>query len=325
MFVTLRCDNKSVTAKTLAELGEFGLISLVQESLGSSDYVLIGSGDDAAHIATADGTYLVSTDLLIEGQHFRRDWSSANDIGRKAIAVNLSDINAMGGVATALTVGLAAPGDLEVAWLRELLAGMVAECDKVGAHIVGGDVSAADHVILSITTMGDAERPVPRSGAQPGNVVAVVGELGMAGAGLGALSRGFRSPKAAVDRQRVPEPPYAAGPVASAAGATSLIDVSDGLIADLGHIAKASGVSIDVSSAAFEVPDAVQTVASALGGMDPLGFVLTGAEDYALVGTFGSPEAVPEGWRTIGRVQSGTGVTVDGQPYENIGGYEHWR
>lgn len=312
-----------MTAQTLAELGEFGLISLIKESLGSSDYVLIGSGDDAAHIATADGTYLVSTDLLIEGQHFRRDWSSAEDIGRKAVAVNLSDINAMGGVATALTIGLGAPGNLPVAWVKELLAGMVAECGKVGANIVGGDVSAADMVVLSVTAMGDAEHPVSRAGAQPGDEVAVIGELGMASAGWGALSRGFRSPKAAVDRQRVPEPPYAAGPQAGEAGATALIDVSDGLIADLGHIAKASGVAIDISADSFTIPEPVQTVASALGGTDPLTFVLAGAEDYALAGTFPAG-STPAGWQVVGRVTDGEGVTVDGQPYEGSAGHTHW-
>lgn len=312
-----------MTGQTLAEIGEHGLISLIQKSLGESDYVLIGSGDDAAHIATADGTYLVSTDLLIEGQHFRRDWSSAEDIGRKAIAVNLSDINAMGGVATAITVGLAAPGNLPVAWVTELLTGMVAECDKVGANIVGGDLSSADSVILSITALGDAERPVGRGGAKPGDVVAIFGELGMAGAGYGALSRGFRSPKAAVDRHRVPEPPYSAGPAAADAGATALIDVSDGLLADLGHIAKASGVAIDVFSELFEIPDAVQTVASALGGVDPLQFVLTGAEDYALAGTFPS-EFVPEGWRVVGAVNEGSGITVNGEVFEGSVGHEHW-
>ncbi|NLC98953.1 MAG: thiamine-phosphate kinase [Actinomycetales bacterium] len=312
-----------MTGQTLAELGEHALIYLIQGSLGESDYVLIGSGDDAAHVATADGTYLVSTDLLIEGQHFRKDWSSAEDIGRKAVAVNLSDINAMGGVATALTVGLAAPGDTPVAWIRELLAGMIAECAKVGAKIVGGDLSSAETIILSITAMGDAERPVSRAGASAGDVVAVVGELGMAGAGFGALSRGFRSPKAAVDRHRVPEPPYAEGPQAAEAGATALIDVSDGLLADLGHIARASNVAIDLASEAFEIPEAVQTVASALGGVDPLQVVLSGGDDYALVGTF-PVGAVPAGGRTIGAVTAGEGVTVDGQPFEGVQGHTHW-
>lgn len=318
-------DNGAVTDQTIAELGEHALIDLAREVHGTSEYILIGSGDDAAHIATADGTYLVSTDILVEGRHFRRDWSSATDIGRKAIAVNLSDINAMGGVATALTVALAAPGDVPVAWVRDLVRGMETEAKLVGANIVGGDVSSADQIIISVTAMGDAEQPVTRSGARADDVVAVKGELGMASAGFGALSRGFRSPKAAVERHRIPVPPYAAGPEAAGAGATAMIDVSDGLLADLAHIARASGVAINLDSGAFHVPDAVATVASALGGVDPLRFILAGGDDYALAATFPADQTLPKGWLLVGRVAEGEGVTVDGAPFAGDPGHEHWR
>lgn len=313
-----------MSEQTIAELGEFALIDLVSGSADPSDYVLIGPGDDAAHLATADGTFLTATDLLIEGRHFRRDWSSAADIGRKAVAANLSDVNAMGGVATALLVGFAAPGDLPVSWVRDLVAGMAQECAKVGAQIVGGDMSAADQVVISITALGDAERPVTRAGARPGDVVAVAGTLGLAAAGYGALSRGFRSPKAAVDAHRSPQPPYAAGPAAAAAGATAMIDVSDGLVADLGHVARASGVAIDLDPTAFDVLEAVQTVAGALGGVDPLGFVLAGGDDYALAATFGPDSTLPDGWTKVGTVSAGEGVTVAGAPYEGTPGHRHW-
>lgn len=309
---------------TIADVGEFGLIDLVRERLGTNDYVLIGPGDDAAHVATADGTYVTATDILVEGRHFRRDWSSAADIGRKAVAANLSDINAMGGVATALVVAFAAPGDLPVSWVTDLVGGMVEECAKVGAHIVGGDMSSAEQVIISITAMGDTERPVTRAGAQVGDQVAYAGTLGLASAGYGALSRGFRSPKIAVDEHRSPHPPYAAGPAAAAAGATAMIDVSDGLLGDLGHVARASGVAIDIDPAAFEILDAVQTVAGALGGVDPLRFVLSGGDDYALAATFPADIALPEGWTRIGEVGAGEGVTVAGAPYEGGPGHRHW-
>lgn len=309
---------------TIADVGEFGLIDLVRERLGTNDYVLIGPGDDAAHVATADGTYVTATDILVEGRHFRRDWSSAADIGRKAVAANLSDINAMGGVATALVVAFAAPGDLPVSWVTDLVGGMVEECAKVGAHIVGGDMSSAEQVIISITAMGDTERPVTRAGAQVGDQVAYAGTLGLASAGYGALSRGFRSPKIAVDEHRSPHPPYAAGPAAAAAGATAMIDVSDGLLGDLGHVARASGVAIDIDPAAFEILDAVQTVAGALGGVDPLRFVLSGGDDYALAATFPADVALPDGWTRIGEVGAGEGVTVAGAPYEGGPGHRHW-
>lgn len=309
---------------TIGDIGEFGLIQRIRAEIGDNRHVLLGPGDDAAHVSTNDGTFLVTTDLLVEGRHFRRDWSSPHDIGRKAAACNLSDINAMGGVATTLTIGFGAPADLSVEWTLEMTRGFEAECAHVGAHIVGGDVTSADQIIIAVTAMGDAPRPVRRSGALPGDVVACAGQLGLAGAGFAALSRGFRSPKGAVDAHRVPHPPYAAGPQAAGAGATAMTDVSDGLIADLGNIADASGVAVDLQSDAFVVAQPVATVGEALG-VDPLTFVLTGGDDYALVATFSSQAALPDGWTRIGVVADGAGVTVDGQAYVGPTGHQHFR
>lgn len=317
--------NASATdGPTIGDIGEFGLIDQVRSQIGENRHVLLGPGDDAAHVSTNDGTFLVSTDLLVEGRHFRRDWSSPYDIGRKAAACNLSDINAMGGVATALTVGFGAPADLPVAWALEMVKGFEIECAHVGAHIVGGDVTASDKIIIAVTAMGDAARPVRRSGALPGDVVAYAGDLGLAGAGFATLSRGFRSPKAAVEAHRVPHPPYAAGPQAAGAGATSMTDISDGLLADLGHIADASGVAIDLDSSTFVIPEPVATVSEALG-REALDFVLTGGDDYALVATFSSETTLPTGWTRIGAVSDGSGVTLDGAPYEGPAGHQHFR
>lgn len=310
--------------ETVSDIGEFALIERVSSGAGSSRFVLIGPGDDAAQVATKDGTFVVSTDLLVDGRHFRRDWSSAHDIGRKAAACNLSDINAMGGVATALTVGLATPPGLPVSWAVDFSRGFQEECAIVGAHLVGGDVTASDTLVLAVTAMGDAARPVRRDGALPGDVVAVAGQLGLASAGFAALSRGFRSPRLAVEAHRVPRPPYAAGPRAAGAGATAMTDVSDGLLADAGHLAVASGVAIDVWTDAFVVHEAVETVAGALG-VDPLRFVLTGGDDYALVATFSAQTVLPEGWTQVGAVAEGSDVTVDGKSYEGAGGHEHFR
>jgi thiamine-monophosphate kinase len=310
-------------APTIGDIGEFGLIEQVRDLIGANRHILIGSGDDAAHVSTNDGSYVVSTDLLVEGRHFRRDWSSAYEVGRKAAASNLSDINAMGGVATALTLGFGAPADLPAAWALEMVRGFEIECAHVGAHIVGGDVSASDSIIIAVTAMGDAPRPVRRSGALPGDVVAFAGDLGLAAAGFATLSRGFRSPKAAVEAHRVPHPPYAAGPQAAGAGATSMTDVSDGLLADLGHVAEASGIAIELESAAFEIPEAVSTVAEALGRR-ALDFVLTGGDSYALVATFSAETVLPSGWTRIGRVVDGAGITVDGEPYDGPDGHQHF-
>jgi thiamine-monophosphate kinase len=191
--------------------------------------------------------------------------------------------------------------------------------------VVGGDVTAADQIVIAVTAMGDAAHPVRRDGAAPGDVVAFAGTLGLAGAGFAALSRGFRSPKAAVDAHRVPHPPYAAGPQAADAGATAMVDVSDGLLADVGHIAMASGVVIDLETAAFSIPEAVSTVADALG-TEPVRFMLSGGDDYALVATFSAASELPDGWTRIGTVRDGDhpGVLVDGATYDGPTGHRHF-
>jgi thiamine-monophosphate kinase len=158
----------------------------------------------------------------------------------------------------------------------------------------------------------------------PGDVLAVAGKLGWSAAGLAVLGRGFRSPVTVVNAHRVPEPPYAEGPLAAEAGATSMIDVSDGLLADLAHIATASHVAMDVRTGQLEVPQRLIDVATALGS-DPRHWVLTGGEDHALAATFTDAAAVPPGWRVIGTVGRGSGVTVNGAAYEGVSGWQHWR
>jgi thiamine-monophosphate kinase len=156
---------------TISDLGEFGLVDALTERLPQGDDVLLGPGDDAAVVSFPDARVVISTDLLVDNRHFRRDWASAVDIGRRAAAQNLSDINAMGGRATALTVGLAAPPDLSAAWALELADGIAAEAGEVGASVVGGDVTRADEVMIAITVLGVVDGdPVRRSGARPGDV-----------------------------------------------------------------------------------------------------------------------------------------------------------
>jgi thiamine-monophosphate kinase len=314
---------------TVADVGEFGLLDLIRERLGATTRLIIGPGDDAAEIAAPEGSLLVSSDLLLEGKHFRRDWSSAEDVGRKAAASNLSDINAMGGTATAITVGLGVPGDLEVSWVLQFADGLAAECALVGAEVAGGDITAADSIVIGVTAIGSAVHPVRRDTAAAGDIVAVAGELGLAGAGFAALSRGFRSPRAAVQACLVPHPPYEAGPQASAAGATAMIDLSDGLLSDLGHVARGSGIVIDLDPSAFTVPEPVATVAEALG-TDPIRFMLTGGESYALAALFSPRSEVPDGWTAVGIARHpGLGeepaVLVNGAPFDGPPGHQHFR
>ncbi|MCW2497713.1 MAG: thiamine-phosphate kinase [Jatrophihabitans sp.] len=293
--------------------------------LASADSTLLGPGDDAAVVATTDGRVVATTDMLIEGRHFRRDWSTANDVGHKAAARNFADIAAMGAVPTALLVGFATPGDLEVIWADGLVAGLREECGEVGAAVVGGDITEADVICLGITALGDLQgrAPVTLSGARVGDIVAFAGRLGWAAAGFAVLSRGFRSPVQVVAAHRRPEPPYAEGPRAAEAGATSMTDVSDGLVADLGHIAEASGVRIDLLGAQLPVPAKLAEVGAALN-VDPRLWVLTGGDDYALVATFPAGTALSEAWTRIGVVNEGEGVRVDGRRWP-AGGHEHFR
>jgi thiamine-monophosphate kinase len=310
---------------TLADIGEFGLVGALTEIYPQGEHVLLGPGDDAAVVSVPDGRVVVSTDLHVDTRHFRRDWADGVDIGHRVAAANLSDLNAMGGTATALTVGLAAPSDLPVAWALDLARGIVEECGLVGASVVGGDLTSADQVVVAVTALGGVDgAPVTRGGARPGDVVALAGRQGWAAAGLAVLARGFRSPRKLVEAYRRPEPPYAAGPQALGLGATAMIDVSDGLVADAGHVAAASGVSLDLRSDAFEVAEPLVAVGAALGA-DPLRFVLTGGDDHPLLATFPAGTDLPEPWRVVGTVGEGEGVTVDGAPYDGPGGHAHFR
>ncbi|MEO6704164.1 MAG: thiamine-phosphate kinase [Jatrophihabitantaceae bacterium] len=311
--------------RTVADLGEFGLIQRLTANLRQPASTVVGPGDDAAVLACADGRVVASTDLLLENRHFRRDWSTANDIGRKAAARNFADIVAMGAQPSALLVGLAVPASLELSWLDGLLAGFAEECAEVGAGVVGGDVSEAELIVLAVTALGDlaGRSPVRLSGARPGEVVAVAGRLGWAAAGFSVLSRGFRSPVQVVNAHRRPEPPYAEGIRAAELGASAMTDISDGLVADLGHIAEASGVRIDLRADALEPAAKLRDVASALNS-DPMAWVLGGGDDYALAATFPNGTRLPEPWRVIGLVNEGSGVRVDGLRW-NDGGHEHFR
>lgn len=304
---------------TIDQLGEAGLIDQATRDLPMPPAVSVGPGDDAA-VFLVNGSAVVSTDILVEGVHFRRDWSSASEVGRKAVAVNVADLEAMGARPITMVVTFSAPGELDSTWVREFLTGLRDEADAAQIALVGGDVTRSRDITVGVTVIGQTEgwSPVLRSGACPGDVVAIRGRLGWAAAGHAALARGFRSPRAVVDAQRVPQVPYGEGRIAARSGATSMIDVSDGLLSDLGKIAEQSAVEIRLDSAAFEIAEPIQTVSAALGRV-PLDFVLTGGEDHALAATF-PPEQVPEDWKVVGTVgeigMNDAGVLVDGKVYE---------
>ncbi|MFI6867237.1 thiamine-phosphate kinase [Nocardia sp. NPDC050406] len=307
----------------MAELGEFALIAKVTSGRTQAPGVLLGPGDDAAVIAAPDGRFVVTTDMLVQDRHFRLDWSSPHDIGRKAIAQNAADVVGMGATPSAFVVSLGCPSDTPVDFVQALADGMWAEIERSGGSIAGGDMVRSPLLVISVTAFGDprGRAPVLRSTARPGDVVAVAGRPGWSAAGLAVLSAGVdpeRFPEA-VAAHRVPRPPYAAVlDLPADAPITALTDVSDGLLADLGHIAESSAVAIDLDSSALR-DRALEPVSTALNA-DPFDWILTGGEDHAFAATFSG--AVPAGWAPIGRVLSGSAVTVDGAPRSGPTGWE---
>ncbi|WP_245717379.1 thiamine-phosphate kinase [Nocardia jejuensis] len=289
-----------------------------------SPSVLLGPGDDAAVLAAAEGRFVVSTDMLVQDRHFRLDWSSARDIGRKAIAQNAADVVAMGAVPTGFVVSLGCPAETPVDFVQDLADGMWAEAERAGASIAGGDMVRSPLVIISVTAFGDPRRMlITRSGARAGDVVAVAGRLGWSGAGLAVLSAGLESDVFAevVAAHRVPQPPYEAVlELPDTARITALTDVSDGLLADLGHIAQSSGVAIDLDTTALRDP-ALEAIADALGA-SPLDWILGGGEDHAFAATFAESQELPPGWVQVGRVIAGSGVRVDGAARTGPTGWE---
>jgi thiamine-monophosphate kinase len=322
---------------TLGQIGEFGLINRVARTVSQGHAVLLGPGDDAALVSAPDGRVVASTDLLVEGKHFRRDWSSAYQVGRKAAAQNLADIAAMGAVGTALLVGLAAPADLPLSWAEDLSAGLADEAGLVGASVAGGDTVNSETLLIAVTALGDLEgrAAVTRAGAHSGDIVAYAGHLGWSACGLELLLREADGPKQAFALHRSPEPPYEQGPAAALAGATAMLDISDGLLADLGHIAEESGVTIDLDPAAFPIDDQLRETAAQLG-VEVMDWVLTGGEDHALAACFPAGAALPPGWTAIGRVVGhagergdddggeGTLVSVGGRAWVGSHGWDHF-
>ncbi|OBK76517.1 thiamine-phosphate kinase [Mycobacterium sp. 1164985.4] len=310
-------------AETLAQVGEFAVIARLLAGRRQPDAVAVGPGDDAAVLFAPDGRTVVSTDMLVAGRHFRLDWSTPNDVGRKSIAQNAADIEAMGARPTAFVVAFGAPSDTPAEQVLALADGMWQEAESMGAGIAGGDLVSAPQWVISVTVLGDLEgrEPVRRGGAGPSDVVAVAGDLGRSAAGFELWRNGIERFDELRRRHVAPRPPYGQGRVAAESGATAMTDVSDGLLADLGHIAETSGVGIDLSTAALAGDhDALAGAAEAVGA-DAWSWILGGGEDHALVATFA--DAPPPGWRVIGRAHDGAqGVSVDGAVWQGNTGWQ---
>ena len=270
---------------------------------------------------------MVSTDVLVEGHHFRMDWSSGYDIGWRAAVQNLADIAAMGARPTALVVAIVIPSHTPVAWLHDLARGLYDACAPWGAGVVGGDLSAGEVVTVAVTVHGDlaGADPVLRSGAQTGDVVAHAGSRGRSAAGLALLTAGLGTgyPGLVAAFLR-PQSPLAAGPAAARSGATSMLDVSDGLVRDAARIAEAS--EIDEPGDVFAADLAALSEAAAIVGGSARDWVLAGGEDHGMLATFPAGAALPEPFRAIGRVlpRGKNPVEVTGGMPHGSSGWDHF-
>jgi thiamine-monophosphate kinase len=317
---------------TVGDLSEGQILRAILDRLPPST-APVGPGDDAAVLAVPDGRVVATTDTLVHGPDFRLAWSSAEDLGFKSAAVNLADVAAMGARPIGLLVALAMPDDTPLSFVRGLADGLALACAELapGCAVEGGDLTVSDTLTIAITALGslDGRSPVRRSGARPGDTVHVVGELGLAARGLRVLFERFTDSAGvpvvvsgaaraaldvgdalALDRQLRPRPPLAEALRAADAGATAMMDVSDGLALDAARMADASDVTLDL-------------VASALG--DDPDLTLGGGEDHGFLVTF-PPDATPVG-RRVGTVQARgvAPVTVDGRVWSGRGGWDPYR
>ncbi|MCY0905478.1 thiamine-phosphate kinase [Arthrobacter sp. H14-L1] len=356
----------------VGELSESGLLARIFPLLEGSASVLLGPGDDAAVVAAPDGRVVVSIDTQVQDRDFRLQWpngyaSTGYDVGWKAAAQNLSDINAMGAVPSSLVVSLTLPETTPVSWAEGLAEGLSAAIRDLGAadcSVAGGDLSGGSEIVVTVAVLGSLQgrKPVLRSGAQPGDTVALAGTVGHAAAGWavleseadggnppGALAEQFGGRQFDADGGRFdaprfdgpkfdgpkfdddgahpdvvalfcrPRPPLAAGPAAALAGATAMLDISDGLIRDAGRLAGASGVSLDLDRTALaELARPLAGTAELLGA-DPMDWVLGGGEDHGLLATFPPGVTLPEGFTAIGSVMPG-GQTIESAPSVTIAG-----
>jgi len=311
---------------TLGDVGEDGLLSVIFPLLPGGPGMLIGPGDDTALLATPGGSVLATTDAMVRGRDWLDEWSTGADVGAKTVAQNLADIAAMGGVPTGLLVTLIADPGTSLAWVRSFTQGLAKAAEEAGVPVLGGDLSSAPDgvLVVSVTALGSCPDggPVCRSGAQVGDVLAVSGSLGHSAAGLLLLQRGqIELAPELVDYHRRPRPPHEQGPVAARAGASAMLDISDGLGRDAGRLARASGVRIELDEALLG--DDVAQLLPVVGEEDAWRCVSEGGEEHSLLACFPSGAVLPDGWRKIGEVVAGSGVRLRGQLITG-GGWDHF-
>lgn len=315
--------------KTVLELGERSALAQTVSHFKPVASTLVGSGDDSAVIGLSSNQFVVTTDSMVEGRDFRLDLSSGYDIGYKAAATNLADVAAMGAEPVSLVVALLITRDTKLGWLEDFAKGMQAALDELAptAAVVGGDLALADQIVVAVTAHGDlkGKKPILRSGAKPGDVLAVAGTLGKAAAGLSLLLHEDKTLAASypelVQVQLRPKPPISAAVTCSA---SAMLDISDSLALDASRMATASNVLLRINSSDLQgyvavLEQAAQSISARDGiDFDPLSWVLFGGEDHGFLASF-PVDSVPAGFRRIGLVETGSGVYLDAEPLEAKG------
>jgi thiamine-monophosphate kinase len=317
--------------------GEFALIDrLLQRSLISHPDLVTGVGDDAAVIGNvfSNGDYqLVTTDMLVEKSHFRCDWATPEQIGIKSVVCNVSDIAAMGGIPTFMVVSLALAPDTDVEWVEALYKGMCDACHRYGVVLAGGDTTHSERITISITLLGrvSPENLCLRSHARPEELLCVTGPLGGSAAGLAMLRAGLNPPAYLMNKHLVPECRLDVAPLI-APEASAMIDISDGLAAEVNHICEQSGTGAEITLVNIPIHPSVVEAARTIGE-DPCLFALSGGEDFELLFSIspqGKDKLEKKGivLTTVGIVtEAAAGRTLklpNGQRCILSGGYNHF-
>ncbi len=314
------------SSPTLAELGER---QVVQEIIAAAPSNL--NGDDAAVLYPAEpnSRTVVTTDSLVEGRHFRFEWSKPHEVGHKAIVQNFADVEAMGARPVAAVLSIAAPGDTPVGFVRQLALGIGQRCKQYSAQLVGGDLTQSPQLVVTVTALGSlgGSRPaLTLDAARTGQKIIAHGKIGYSAAGLALLSHCGREKvpeqfTPLVEAHVMPHLEPGRGIVARATGATCMTDNSDGLVADLATICRRSAVGINVDSEAI-APDELLSKAAEFVGEDPWRWILSGGEDHTLIAT--TEKEIASGFRTIGSVIKGANVTIDGNTPDYSAGWSSY-
>ena len=263
--------------------------------------ILIGIGDDGAVLSSPENSVVLSTDMAVEGDHFKREWSSLFEIGAKITAANLADIYAMGGKPTHLLVAAAIPENFSVKEVEELARGISDEAKKVRVSVVGGDLARSPVLTIAITAYGQVDTPIQRNGARVGDFIAVSSLPGASARGFKDLQNGLDTEDAKLHRR--PDVDYQKISKTDHSHMHALCDVSDGLVLECERMAKASEVHIELHGKVLDTEE-----------------ILHGGEDHVFLGAFSK---VPDGWVTVGVVSPGSGVTLDGKEIHHKG-YSHF-